>query len=255
MMMRFSTLKNMALSPLHVRHAMTEGFVPSRPMRVGTAVHALAIGTDNVAVYEGTRRGAAWADFCAANEGKDILTASEMDDALRVAESIKRTPLAHSLLTAPGPSEERINWTFRGVPFRSTPDKFVTDGGVLVELKTTRTSEPGAFLRDAYRRAYHAQVATYREALRSQGHDVKRVVIIAAETAAPYPVTVIDVPEATLDVGLRLTVGWLERYIVHAQADVWPGYSDAPVTWDLPSDDLELEFPDDADEPEAEAAQ
>jgi hypothetical protein len=242
--MRFSTLKAMALSAMHLRHAMDSEFEPSRQMRVGTGAHSILLGTSNVAVFDGTRRGKAWDAFKAENGERDILTESEMDDARLVADAVRRDRLAAPLFAASGINETRINWSFRGVPFRSTPDKFIVADGTLVEFKSARSAEPGAFLRDAARRHYHAQVAVYREALRSQGHDVRRVVIVAAETSAPYPVTTIEVPEATLDVGLRIAVGWLERYIVHAESGSWPGYSSAPVTWELP-EDLDLDFGDD----------
>lgn len=245
--LRFSTLKSMALSPMHLRHAMDVPLEPSRAMRVGTGTHSILLG-GNVVSFPGVRRGAAWEAFLANHQwADDILNASEMDEAGVVAAAVRRHPLAGPLFSVPGIAEKRIDWTFRGVPFQSTPDKFLTSDGTLVELKTARTAEPGAFIRDATRRYYHSQVAVYREALRSQGHDVRRVVIVAAETAAPYPVTVVEVPEATLDVGLRIAAGWLERYIVCQAANAWPGYSEAPVEWTIP-DEVELDFGDDEQE-------
>lgn len=233
--LRFSMLKYMARSPLHMRHAMTTDAEPSRAMRIGTATHAALLGGSCI-VYDGTRRGKAWDAFRDQHPGVEIVTADEHDVARAAADAVMEQ--AGHYFIGRGVNETRIDWDFCGIPFRSTPDR-ITEDGTLVELKTTRSSHPGEFLRDAHRRHYHSQLAVYREAI---GRDrVRSCVIVAVETAAPYPVTVVELPERTLDAGLRAACGWAERYMVCRDSGDWPAYSSAPVQWDL-EDEFELDL-------------
>lgn len=237
--LRYSTLKSMALSPAHFLYACEHEIEPSRAMRIGTATHAALLG-GSVVVFDGTRRGKAWEAFKAEHDGAEIITVDEHDVARAAADAVMRDPVAGPLFIGPGTNETRLDWAFNGVPFRSTPDR-VTADGTLVELKTARTAEPGAFIRDAQRRHYHGQLAIYREALASQGVTVRRCVIVAVETVAPYPVTVLELTNDALEMGYRSACLWLEQYKVCAAADHWPGYSQTVVPWDI-QEETELDF-------------
>lgn len=244
--LRFSVLKYMALSPSHLQHAARVPLETTRAIRIGTATHSQVLG-GNVVVFDGTRRGKAWEAFKAEHAGSEIVSADEYAVAHAATMAVLRDPVAGPLFVLRGADEHRIDWDFHGEPFRSTPDRVFRSESegitTLVELKTARTAEPGAFLRDAQRRHYHAQVAVYREALRQTGTHIDRVVIVAVETAAPFAVTVFEVSESTLDLGWRTACGWMERYKVHKAANEWPSYSQAPVPWDI-QPEVELDFGD-----------
>lgn len=64
--LHFSRLKLMALSPAHYKHAHRE---ETRALGMGTAVHTLVLGGE-VIVYEGERKGSAWASFKALIAGE-----------------------------------------------------------------------------------------------------------------------------------------------------------------------------------------
>lgn len=241
--LRFSTLKSMALSPRHLAHAMRTELEPSRAMRIGTATHSQLLG-GNVVVFDGTRRGKAWDAFKAEHAGSEIVTADEMSVAAETAIAVRTDPVAGPMFVGPGTNETRIDWDFRGVPFRSTPDRIV--GTTLIELKTTRDAYPDRFIRDATRRHYHAQCAVYREALRQHGATIDRVVIVAVETFAPYAVTVVELDETALDVGLRTACLWLERYRICRDSNEWPGYSQAPIRWEI-HEEPALDFGDETE--------
>lgn len=245
--LRFSTLKAMALSPAHFAYACTHELEPSRALRIGTATHAILLGGD-VAIYDGTRRGKAWEAFESEHAGTQIVTADEWAVASDAAASVRADPVAGPLFAWRGVNETRIDWQFRGVPFRSTPDRVLPDG-TLIELKTARTAEPAAFQRDAMRRHYHAQLAVYREALASQGVEIRRCVIVAVETVAPYCVSVHELDESVLELGFQSAVSWLERYQVCAAADQWPGYAQSAVPWRFdPEPELDFDGVEDAQE-------
>ncbi len=234
--LRFSTLRHFAQSPAHFAYWHGREMEPSAAMRIGTAVHAAVLGGAPVVRYDGTRRGKAWDDFEAAHAGATVLTATEYDTAqtCRTAvwydgEAFKHCGLTHGI------NERLIEWEFNGIPFRSTPDRYYgsNDAATLVELKTTRSAQPARFLRDATSRHYHAQVATYREALRSVGVTVARAVIVAVETSPPYNVTVLELTDRALDVGYRTACGWLEQYKVCEASGEWPGYAQGPIPFDI----------------------
>lgn len=238
--LRFSTLKHFAQSPAHFAYWHGREMEPSAAMRIGTAVHAAVLGGPPIVRYDGTRRGKAWDDFEASHAGATILTATEYDtaQACRHAVWYDGEAFKHCGLTS-GINERLIEWEFNGIPFRSTPDRFYgpVDAATLVELKTTRSAQPARFLRDATSRHYHAQLGVYREALLSVGVTVARAVIVAVETSPPYCVTVLELTDRALDVGYRIACGWLEQYRVCEASGEWPGYSMAPIPFDIIEED------------------
>lgn len=232
---RFSTLKKIALSPAHYRAAMLAppGSVDSPAMRLGRLVHAMVLGGELPAVWDGDRRGKAWADFQAANVAREIVTRSEYERADAIAAAVGADPVARSFLPDDGTYETRIDWTYAGRAFRSTPD-VLTPSGVIVDLKTTNDAHPRRFQSQAWRMHYHAQLACYREAVRSTGRTVTGAVLIAVETSEPYAVSVHRLTERALEEGDRAWRSWVERLLVCELGDDWPGYAEAAVDFDLP---------------------
>lgn len=248
--MRYSLLKSIALSPLHLRHASEHPIEPTKAMRIGTYAHADLLGATLPVTFDGTRRGKAWEAFKAEHPGAEIVTEDEAIVGANCAKAVRLDPVAMPYFAGYGTNEDRIDWTFFGVPFRSTPDRYVPGTGTLVELKTTRSAEPGMFLRDAMRRHYHVQLGIYAEALRSLGHDVREAVIVAVETVPPFAVAVFRLSPNTLEAGMRTAVLWIEQYKQHAATATWPSYSQTTIEWDL-SPDPDLDFGDDEDDAEA----
>lgn len=250
--LRFSTIKHFASSPAHFAYWHGREMEPSAAMRIGTAVHSALLGGAPVVRYDGTRRGKAWDDFEAAHAGATILTSAEYDTAMRCHEAAyTKRALFEVSPDHEGVNERLIEWTFNGVPFRSTPDRYYgpNDAATLVELKTTRSAQPAKFLRDATSRHYHAQLGVYRAALASVGVTVAKALIVAVETVPPYNVTVLELTDRALDVGYRTACGWLEQYKVCEASGEWPGYVQGPVTFDIePEMDLDFSGIDDAEE-------
>ena len=233
---RFSILKAMAKSPAHYRALRDTPFAPTASMRIGTITHRLVLGGDLV-VYDGRRAGKAWDEFEAAHGGEEIFTASELEQAKPIAASVQRSDMAMHWLG--GVQEQRIDWTFLGRTFRSTPDAYGV--GRVADLKTTRCSEPGRFGRDAIGMHYHAQLACYGMAL---GLDVgDDHVIVAVERVAPYAVTVLRLTDRAVEAGRRLCHAWMERLLVCEASNEWPGYVQSMIDLDVP-EELELDFGD-----------
>lgn len=235
----FSTLKFMAKSPAHYAQAVRFGTDRKRTFSVGSAAHRISLGQDAPIVYPGkTRRGKEWEAFQLDNPNREIVSRSEYDVALRMADALDKHREAKELLKT-GRIEETINWTLNDRVCEGTPDVFTRDR--LVDLKTTRDSSPYRFSRDAQRYGYHAQLAWYLDGIVSSGLGTpKAAFIVAVESSAPYPVTVFELTEQTLELGRRMYRLWFERLMVCEQSDTWPAYVSHIV--DLEIDDGETDL-------------
>lgn len=235
---RYSTLKHVGRSPAHYRYAIENPREDSGPLRIGRLVHWHVLGAmpddedGRVVVYEGERRGNAWKEFAAANEGAEIVTPKEWDVALPIAEAVQRNALAAQLLDGTV-REHRIQWAIAGRAMSSRPDAY-RPGGPLIDLKTTNDASPAAFSRMVHKFAYHAQAALYQDALRSIGVETTGAYLIAVETKAPHPVTVFELTRAMLDHGRRMYRGWLETLRTCEDSDQWPEYAQTVVQCDIP---------------------
>ncbi len=239
---RFHHLRTIgAKSPAHLR-ALLDGDEreQTRPMEKGTATHALLLGGRRVIAYPGAvRRGQEWAAFEAANADAEIITKSDYEAAARMAESVSNN--ADAMRALSGVREKSIQWSFLGRTCRSTPDSYALE--LVGELKTCRDSDPARFARYALRMGYHAQCAWYRQAVLESGKGQPReVFIVAVESSAPYPVTVLRLTDRALDMGQRLVRLWFERLLSCEQSGQWPGYVQSIVDFDIPDDDFELTF-------------
>ena len=251
--LRFSHLKWMAESPAHYRHAVDTPWPSTAAQSLGTAVHRLMEGRP-LPVYPGAvRRGKEW-EAWKLEHGAESVTAEEDRTARAMVASIHRHPVA-STLVGVGVHERRIDWTFGGRAASSTPDLYRIQpcGGFVVDLKTCRSAKPDLFLRDVRRYHYHAQLAFYRQAIGAV-EDVDpstlQAYIVAVESRAPYPVTVVRMTSRALLDGLASCYLWLERLRICEAADDWPGYSDhIAIDFDTADDDdVMLTFREDGDE-------
>lgn len=232
---RFSHLKLMAKSPLHFRYAADEAGEQTLSMRLGSFSHALLFGQP-LAVYTGkVRRGKEWDEFEAAHTGKAIVNRREYDEARRMADSVLSCREAVELLNC-GPREQTIDWSILGRSCSGTPD--VRGSEFIVDLKTTRDSDPERFVRDGLRRCYHAQLAWYMDGVIASGLGIPtRAAIVAVESAPPHPVTVLHLTDRAIEQGRRLCRLWMERLLTCEASDSWPGYAQTGVPFDVPDDD------------------
>lgn len=251
-MLRFSTLKVIARSPAHYQHALTHPFQPTPAMRLGTLVHRLVLGGAEPepsgpppVVYDGQRRGKAWAEFRDAHPGVEIVTIAEHERAL----AEKEEELAHAQVIADAvlgdmrvqrllegtTKERRIVGRLHGRDVHGTPDAFSDD--LVLDLKTTADARPEAFVWQARKLHYATQVTWYGDLLGGR----KRHVLVAVETKAPYPVTVMQLTDALVDVSRRTYVGWIEQLQACELAGVWPGYSEAILPLDA-TETVDLDF-------------
>lgn len=233
---RFSNLKRIGQSPQHYQAGLMHGTDPTRAMKIGSAVHSRVLGGDYV-IFEGERRGKAWAEFKAAHDGALILTMPEHESASRIAGAVMASPLAQGVLEPSELREHEILWDFAGRACASHLDALAT-GRYVVELKVTNCAEPTRFSRQALHMGYVAQCAFYAEAAK-----VDAAYIIAVEDKRPWPVTVMRLTPRALSDGLKQCRLWMERLLACEAVDAWPGYCQSIVDLDTQDDgEFALEF-------------
>jgi exodeoxyribonuclease VIII len=241
-----SGAKLMARSPAHYRHNRTHPAPETPALKVGKAVHALALeGKEAFAAAfsvapecdRRTKEGKAlWADFTAASEGRTVLTATEAELVEGMAGAILAHPLAPALL-ADGTPELSMIWTDpeTGAPCKGRADLARLADGCLLDLKTTVDASPAAFARAVLNYGYATQAAAYLSGASALGADVTDFVIIAVEKSPPFAVGIYRMPAAALALGRRRWGEACALYAACLESGRWPGYPETITELTLPA--------------------
>jgi hypothetical protein len=253
----FSTLKYMAKSPLHYRHALDNPKPSTTPMRLGTAAHTAVLEPSrfitDYAVFEpeegkAPRRGTkAWEAFAAANDGKELLKQAEFEAAMRMRDAVRGNVEAMRYLKR-GDAEVTLVWQDKetGLWLKGRVD-FISSavGDVIADLKTARDVSPWAFQSAYAKLQYHMQAAMYADALESITGRPAYHKCIAVESTEPHDVVVYDVIGEPLELGRELYRELLGKVIECRKNNEWPGTSaGAEVSLRLPA----WAVPDEADD-------
>lgn len=222
-------LKAILVSPLLYHHIELEGRPDTDTLRVGRAGHAAVLEPTRFlttfARWDARRAGKEWEAFKALHEGRGctVLTATQYENAVAMADAVRADRLAARLLDDPaGEAEVSITWRHAGTGLLCKA-RLDFLGRALVELKTARDPSPGLFSAAAARMHYAMQLACYAAAVESLKIELPPVKVIAVQNVPPFDVVVYDVPDETMDVG----VDELERalmMVAHCRrTNEWPG--------------------------------
>lgn len=216
-------------------------------MRLGSGAHAILFSQPYVVWTGKVRNGKAWDKFEANHAGRLVLNERELEQAQAMADAIRGNEIACSLLFAPGVElEKRIDWTWQGRSFRSTPDAASrTD---CTDLKCLRSAEPDKVKWQSFRMHYHAQAACYRRALNSDGwHQIKTNHLVVVENKPPYPVTVMQFKESAITAGDQSCSLWMEQLRACETSGKYPGYTQSILDLGLPGSELDdFQFEEDS---------
>lgn len=240
----WSTLKYMAQSPKHYRHALATPREDTEALQLGRLTHAMVYEPAAVAErycqeprfhrgmkddtarekgYEGGKEAAAaWA---AENAAREIVPAELWSRATAIAAALHADPVAGPMIVG-GYSEQLIRWTDErtGIECRGRVDHV---NGRLSDLKTSRSVDSRWFAAQAVRLGYHAQVAYYADGLAANGIALAEPpALIVVENVAPFDAIVLEFDDATIRAGRSLYRRCLDRLAVCRESDEWPGVAD-----------------------------
>ena len=237
--MNYSRIKHLRESPLHFREACDNPKPSSSSMSWGSLVHLLVFEPflfeqRYTVTTETDKRRKAYKEAKAEAEanGRELVTDEELNKANRAAKNVTAHPFVAELLADERTLVESMHfWEQPGFgPCRMKVDVArLNDFGILgCDLKTTRSTHPLSFRRDARMFGYDIQAAHYLHGLADRyGVELGNVAIdwriIAVENVAPFDVTVYQLCAGTLDQALRDYDALAELYRTCVDNNSWPG--------------------------------
>ena len=224
--LRFSALKMMAKSPAHyaahLANQESGDDTDSRAMRLGRAVHEIVLGGQYDVFPGKDRRVAGYKEFERNAKSDTLLTEPEFYEAKRIAASVQGNKLAMESLSG---VREKTHFTeYRGVSVRVTPDAFNVETGVLSDLKTTQSYEPGEFTRTIRNNHYAEQLSFYSLILGDEKFNTYR--LVAVESASPFNVVTYNISLSAMQRARENVLKWFDKLLDCLETDSYPGYVD-----------------------------
>lgn len=248
--MNYSRLKHLRDSPAHFRNACDNPKPPSTSMSFGSLVHCLVLEPDQFGQrYEVTtetnKRLKAYkvAKADAEERGLELVTDLDLSNAHRAAGNVLAHPWVQELIADPRTLVEHMHfWEHDELgPCRMKVDlaRLVPNGLMGCDLKTTKSTNPYSFKRDARMYGYALQAAHYLYGLADLfgvqfGNVALDWRIIAVESVAPFDVTVFELSDETIEEAMQEhdTLARLHRICV--EDNHWPGrnpHAELDLTW------------------------
>jgi hypothetical protein len=204
---------------------------------LGLAAHAVVLGDGAPIVVvdaDGWRTNAAKQARQEAREAGAIpLLADDHILVQEMAEAVRQHPLAAKLLEpGSGKAEQSLFWQDKetGVWCRCRADwlRHKVEGRrlIVVDFKTARSAHPEKFAKSAMDYGYAMQASWYMDGVRAVGlDDDPAFVFVIVEKDRPHLVSVVELDEPSLSVGMNLNR--FARFIYRdcLQSNQWPGYS------------------------------
>ena len=227
----FSTLKHMATSPKHYRHALENPTGSTPAMILGRATHTAVFEPQRFqleyAVWSDSRRTNAYKEFaeeCAA-QGREVLKDDEYATVLAIRDSVRSTPPVAELLEK-GRPEISLFWRNpqTGIECKGRLD-WIAGKTAILDLKTTTCIDEGWFSQQAWKMKYFHQAVMYREgfAVSSGRGIVLPFGIVAVEKKPPYACRLFWLEEESLERAHEEYLSWLEKVRDCTETGVWPG--------------------------------
>jgi hypothetical protein len=211
--------------------------VHKRAFDIGLAAHAVVLGDGAPIVVvetDGWRTNAAKQAKQEAYEAGAIpLLAAEHDQIQEMAAAVRAHPIASKLLKpGSGKAEQSLFWQDKETEIwcrcradwlpHKQPDRRL----IVVDFKTATSAHPEKFAKSAMDYQYHIQASWYLDGVRAVGLDNDPAfVFVIVETAPPHLVSVVELDEPSLSVGMNLSRIARLIYRDCLQSGQWPGYS------------------------------
>lgn len=222
-------------SPAHFKAYLDSPREQTEAMFFGSMLHARVLEGKTVIaapkIDKRTKEGKAQFEaWCAENSNKLIFdwfsTAEANQKAVDRIEGIARSVAAHptvSSLLSEGDCE--VSAVLEGAPGLKARFDWLRPDGIILDLKTTISAHPDAFEQAIFKYGYHIQAAWYSQVYQLvTGKDPEAFILIAAEKAPPFAVSVFLIKAETLQIGQDLIALNMPKLFECWRNDEWPGY-------------------------------
>ncbi len=239
---RWSNLSHMRKSPAHYLHALTKKRKDTSALNTGSALHTLVFEPETYAerftTYaaskskgEGARK--AWEAFQedARERGLIILDSEEEARAQGCAAAVRSEASAY-IAPSRGRAEIPITWTDAetGLLCKARLD-WLTIYRLLIDLKSTRSTDEHAFANQAWKLGYFHQQMFYSMGVAAAtgcALDEVPFLFVAVESEAPFDVALFEPCEETRYAALEDVRKLLAQLAECQRKQKWPGRYDGP---------------------------
>jgi hypothetical protein len=237
-----SILDEIRLSPAHLQHRLEVGRDDTDSFRQGRALHRMLLEPlefhRETAVWRGgdkVKNKGAWQAFKAEHDDKDIITVDELNTLTAMAVAFRRHKEGRILLESP--MREVSAFCMRdGIACKARPDIADPITGTLIDVKTTSSSGPHEFMRDAWKYGYHRQAAWYLDVMSAAtGVKYQHFLFGVVEKSAPHGVFFCEAPPAFVEAGRRENAANLALYRHCLETDHWPCYPEQRMLLQAPA--------------------
>lgn len=245
--MNCSTLKKVALSPLHAWHELVSPSEPSPAFVLGDAFHACVLEPERFqqdfaqGLDLGKRTKAdkqAWEDWYEDNPDVTALKPEDWDTVHAMREAVLDHGTAAEILADEGENELTMVWEdpLTGSLCKSRADRLTNYKGqsVLADLKSTIDSSPEGWGRSSARFGYHQQAAWYLAGANVLAPLDRRFLFVCCEKKPPYGVTVQELNKDALKAGAKLNRIYLRRWLKCLEDKTFTGYPEGVLNYGLP---------------------
>lgn len=240
--MNWSSLKNMATSPLLYKFR-TENQRPDSPsLALGRAVHCAVLepelfnerfkilGSD---INLRTKAGKKKRDEII-ESGVEFIRSNDLATVELCRLSVEKHEYASSALKNTD-REKPITWNDpeTGILCKGRLD--AVNRSRVVDLKTTRSLS--GFSRSVALYLYHGQAAWYLDGAIESGVAAKdaKFLFVAVESVEPFDCALFVLPDYVIEAGRSLYKRLLSMFVSCKEADIWPGMYPSPEPLDLPN--------------------
>jgi hypothetical protein len=210
---------------------------PTPAMIRGTQLHLCVLEptkfSESVMIYGGTRRGKAWDEFKAENEGRTIVKPAEMAELMAVSNAVHGNPHAHQLVESTE-HEKAFAWDDAGYK----RGKCLVDGVSathLLEFKTTNSPTKDAWLKNSYNMGVHLQLGWYAHGCHEDMGVKLQVNVVVAQQMPPHDVWVYRVPDQILKDAYKECQRIAVMYRCCEQSNWFAGEQEQPEDYALPA--------------------
>lgn len=258
-----SMLMTLAKSPRHYWWEYLSGKAEpedTKPMQIGTALHALVIEPDRFAdhiaiVPDDIKRPTKtqinaknpsektveqiewWEQFEKRNADKIALRQSEIDEIQLMADAINENEYASKLLSQRGHTEATIIWKDEqtGIKLKWRGDHILSDFTIMHDIKTTANASRRSMQRSIIDYGYDVQVHMGMEAARALGKDPQTFLFTAVEKKPPFCVGLYTADEMVLQSGEKRFRDLLTLLSNCIADNHWPSYTQGYEDAQLPN--------------------